>query len=486
MLEAVGSLVRKAEDGSLLQTLTKQAPTWLVQLPSLVKAEQRESLQREVLGSTHGRMVREICEALEAMCAKDPLIVVLEDLHWADTSTLDLISAFARRREPAKLLVIGTYRPVDVVLSQSPVKGLKHDLLIRRLCHEIALERLEESDVAEYLAHEFPNHHFPSGLAKLIHHNSGGNALFMATIVRDIEERGLIVRELEAWNLAAPVQEVYAGIPETLQQMLDLQFEQLSADEQRILQSGSVAGERFSIWAAAVMLEEPPTSIEKICEKLAQRQQFIRSVGIYQAADGNDSAHYEFRHALYRQALYRGLSSLNRSRLHRSLGERLMPICTAGKPELASEVALHFEEGRLYEQAARCLMLTATNSARRMAHRDSLRVLQRALELTHLMAADARAGLEIELLLRIGDAHYALGEMSASVLVCETAVTRAAEAGMRTSGVGGGLFPSNLQRVAKGRCGNVRFCAPNDLPPRQRRHSCTCVSRLCTGDSGPI
>src|SRR5436305_8202425 len=124
-------------------------------------------------------MVREFCEALEALTAKSPLIIILEDLHWADASTLDLISALARRREPAKLVVIGTYRPVDAILSEGPLKHLKEDLLVHHLCQEVAIERLEEFDVAEYLAREFAQNDFPTELASLIHHNSCGNALFM-------------------------------------------------------------------------------------------------------------------------------------------------------------------------------------------------------------------------------------------------------------------------------------------------------------------
>ena len=155
--------------------------------------------------------------------------------------------------------------------------------------------------------------------------------------------------------------------------MLEIQLEQLSPEDLRILQSGCIAGERFSVWAVAAMLDASPASIEEACDRLASRQQFIRSVGIHKAANGAPSAHYEFRHSLYRQALYRSLSGLNRSKLHRSLGERLMPICDAGKPELASELALHFEEGRDYERAARCLMLAAENTAKRFSHRDSIR-----------------------------------------------------------------------------------------------------------------
>src|SRR5258707_10528435 len=104
--------------------------------------EQRDWLQKEILGSTPGRMVREICHAFEVMAAQNPLVLILEALHWVDASTLDLISALARRRGPAKLVVVGTYRPADVIISQSPLKALKQDLLVHHLCHEITVERL--------------------------------------------------------------------------------------------------------------------------------------------------------------------------------------------------------------------------------------------------------------------------------------------------------------------------------------------------------
>lgn len=431
ILEALASLVSRVRDVSLADTLAKLAPTWLAQFPSLVKPEQRDWLQREILGSTRGRMVREICEALEALTAKTPLILILEDLHWADASTLDFISAFARRREPAKLLLIGTYRPVDVILSQSPLKAVKEDLLVHRLSQEVAVERLEDCDVEEYLTKEFANNDFPPQLANIIHHNSGGNALFMVTIVRDILKRGVIVQDRGKWTLTAPIHEIYPGIPETLQQVLNAQFEQLSPDEQRVLESGSVAGERFSVWAASGMLDSSPMLTEETCDKLARRQQFIRLVGLHQVANGTVSPHYEFRHSLYRQALYRRLSSLDRSRLHLSLAEHLMPFCAAGKRHLASDLALHFEEGRDYERAARCLMLTAENASSRFSHRISIQILRRALELVSGTAASTRSALEIQILQRIGGSHHVLGEMQDAAAAYESAADRAAAADLK-------------------------------------------------------
>jgi DNA-binding winged helix-turn-helix (wHTH) protein len=430
MLEALGSLLQNAESGSFIQVLAKRAPTWLVQFPALVKLEQKESLLREILGSTRERMVREICEALEIITAETPLMVVLEDLHWADPSTLDLISALARRRESARLLLVGTYRPVDVVLSQSPLKTLKQDLLVRNLCHEIALECLEESDVADYLARTFAPESIPSGFPNMIHHNSGGNPLFMIAIVQDMLNKGLIVEDQGKLILTVPIEEVYPGIPETLQQMLEIQLEHLSPEDRKILQSGSVAGERFSIWAASSMLDEPPASIESRCDWLAGRDRFIRSAGVHDAPNGSPSAHYEFRHSLYRQALYRSLSDLNRSELHLRLGQRLMPICTAGKPELASELASHFEAGRDYNWAAHFLMLAAENTQKRFSSHDSIQILRQALDLITGLGASTRIELAIQIHQRIGDAQFALGQMSASVESYETAAVLAGQAGL--------------------------------------------------------
>jgi predicted ATPase len=188
------------------------------------------------------RMLREICEALEALAAADAFVLILEDLHWSDRSTLDLLSALARRRSPAKLLVVGTYRSDEVAASASPLGGLKQDLVVHDLCQEIALERLRETEVADYLAAEFPGHRFPADLARLIRRRSDGNALFMATLVQDMVKRGAIARSGRSWELSAALDEVALVVPDTLRQLLALQFDALGPAEQQVLKAAGVAG----------------------------------------------------------------------------------------------------------------------------------------------------------------------------------------------------------------------------------------------------
>src|SRR5262249_7914646 len=339
----------------------------------------------------------------------------------------------ARRRGPAKLLVLGTYRPADVIISQSPLKALKQDLVIHNLSEEVSLERLDEVDVAKYIRGKFVDKDFPAGFASLIYRRSGGNALFMVTILQDIVEKGLLAQVEGKWTLAAPIETVAQSVPETLDQLIDAQFQQLNALEQRVLRSASVAGERFSAWAVSTAAEIDSGEIEDVCDGLVAKLQFIKRSGFKEQANGEISAHYEFRHSLYREVLYRRLSEGARSKLHLLLAQRLKSFCDPCEQELATELAVHFEGGRDYEQAIRHLILASENAAARFAYQHSLEILRPALGLGIKLSPPLRDKLEIELLESIGDAHFALGALVQSAQTYTTAAERARLAGLRTA-----------------------------------------------------
>src|SRR3984885_14178715 len=161
-LDALGQLCRGPQAGPIIQILATEAPTWLAQLPALLTREHRATLQREILGATRERMVREIGDALDSIAAERALLLLFEDLQWVDDSTVDLISALARRRTPAKLMLLATCRPLDAEPAGHSLKGLIPDLLVHRLCREIALAPLSEAEVEEYLAVQSPTGHPPA------------------------------------------------------------------------------------------------------------------------------------------------------------------------------------------------------------------------------------------------------------------------------------------------------------------------------------
>jgi DNA-binding winged helix-turn-helix (wHTH) protein/tetratricopeptide (TPR) repeat protein len=425
VLEAVGQLIRFANWPQIVEALSTRAPTWLIQFPSLLNPEQRAALQREIQGATRERMVREICEALEVLTVDHPLVLVLEDLHWVDPSTLDVIAALARRREAAKLLVLCTYRPSDIGVP-SGLKRLKSELLIHQLCSEVALETLDESAVAAYLRREFDGGNIPSELSRLVYRNSGGNPLFLTALVQELVNMQMVVRKDVDWVLTKPLSEIAQIVPETLRQMLEVQFVQLDVLEQDILRSASVAGERFSVWAIAATLEVDTDQIEDTCEKLADRLQFIRPLGIHELRGGEFSAHYEFRHALYRDLLYSELSDVAKSRLHRLLARKLESIDSPTNPEIASEIAMHYERGFDHENAIKFMIVAAGNAAYRFAYRDSIQILRNALELVHRVQLHNRSSLELRILELIGDTYYCTGLMFDSAATYQTQVDYAA------------------------------------------------------------
>ncbi len=401
VLEAIGRLCREHQE--LVDVLRAHAPMWLLQMPSLVSASDRELLSREVFGATRERMLREMSEALEAMAVEMPLVLILEDLHWSDYSTLDLISYLARQRQPAKLMLIGTYRPVELTVSGHPLKAVKRELLARQQCEELPLDYLNEDAVAKYLSIRFPTNRFPEELVGLIHERTEGNPLFMVNAVDYLEAEKLVGLSSQGWELLVAIENVQVGVPDSIRQMIEKQIEHLDANEQRTLEVASVAGTEFSTLAVAAGLEEDHEAIESQCDELARQRHFIQDCGIHVLPGGDAESRYGFIHALYQNVLYDRISPFRRVQLHRRIGEKGEALYGERASEISAELAMHFERGANYGQAAKYLQHAADNVLRRFAYHESVALSRRGLELIErLPDTPERAKQELGLHITLG------------------------------------------------------------------------------------
>jgi predicted ATPase len=142
LIDALVTRCRASDGEELLAATRVHAPTWLLQIPGSIDATEHAAFQHEVFGATRERMLREFCDLLEALSARRPWILVLEDLHWSDLATLDVLSRFARGTRKTSMLILGTYRAADNAVGGHPVRRLHQDLEIHGRCVEVRLNRL--------------------------------------------------------------------------------------------------------------------------------------------------------------------------------------------------------------------------------------------------------------------------------------------------------------------------------------------------------
>jgi predicted ATPase len=416
LLGALGQLCREAEGHAIPAVLRRYAPLWLAQLPGLVGELEQERLQRQLQGATPARMLRELAEALDVLAAERPLVLVLEDLHWSDTSTVEVLAYLAQRREPVRLLVLGTYRPVETMLREHPLRRTVQELCGRGQGAELRLECLPAEDVAAYMAGRLGGP-VAAQLAAYVHARTEGNALFMVNIVDHLVQQRLMVRREGQWALRAGADAKLANVPEGLQQFLVRRIEDLPPDARRALEATSVAGEAFAVAAVAAGAQCPVTEVDAVCEGLARQQHFIDDTGLTVWPDATSGGSYRFRHALYQQVLYEQVGTARRVQLHRRIGARLEAGYGARAGEIAAQLAVHFERGGEIRRAVHYWQQAGENAARRHAYHEAIDAFRKGLALLATLPEDPeRTQRELALQLTLGELWGAVkGRMAPEV-----------------------------------------------------------------------
>ena len=239
LLEALGRLGRGAYGAHLVELLRVHAPSWLVHLPALLPPDEHEALRRVAHQMSPVRMLRELAEVLEVFTAKYSLILVLEDLHWSDTATLEWLAYVARRRDPARLLVLGTYRPLEVIVHPHPLRTLITELRQQPQCAELVLDSLSAAAVAAYLQQRCGSIARLADLTHVLHQRTGGHPLFLVTLVDELMHQRILVAGEAAWDVRGDLDAVTEVVPTSVRQFIEQHVEQLSSEDQALLEAAS-------------------------------------------------------------------------------------------------------------------------------------------------------------------------------------------------------------------------------------------------------
>jgi DNA-binding winged helix-turn-helix (wHTH) protein/tetratricopeptide (TPR) repeat protein len=411
LLEALGHLVRAPGGAPLVALLRQQAPTWLVQMPWVLTDADREQFQYELQGTTRERMLRELAEVVETLTAKTPLLLVIEDLHWSDYATLDLVALLARRRAPAHLLILGTYRPIDVIVAGHPLQRVVQTLQQQESCQALWLEVLTAGEVAAYLHERFGAHQFPAELAQALHQRTEGLPLFVINMVEALLRQGA-VRQVEGRWVMPGGAEVALDVPDSLRHLIEQQFERLNTAEQQVLEAASVAGMVCTVAAVAAGLDTQENTVDDICAALARRGQFLETRGTERWPDGTLTACYRFLHSLYHDVLYHRTPLGRRQWLHQRIGEREEAGYGARAGERAVVLAGHFARGGEPRRTVHYLRQAGDNAFARSAYREAVACYESAIE-TVSQLPESRDTREqaIDLRLALRNVLWTLGEL---------------------------------------------------------------------------
>ena len=408
VLDALAELCRS--DSTAAALLRAVAPAWLVQLPWLSTAEERDALRRELAGVRPDRMLREMGEFFDRYTEHRPLLLVTEDLHWSDHATIQLIDHIARRRGGANLMWIGSFRLAEIVAGDHPLKATRNELRLHGLCEEVVLDEFSEQEVADYVAQRVPSVAGDEAFVRALHEHTDGLPLFVAYVMNEIAAR---TAQGDA-DAPASLLRGNMAMPESLAAVIDRYIDRLGLEQHALLSAAAVCGVEFRARTVAYALDRDAAAVDEKCGQLAHEQLWLvapRSEG------GSDATElpYSFRHALVRQLLYDRIGPLARAELHLKVGRALERERAAGVPVSPAELATHFERGHEPMTGLRYYAEAAEAALRHLSPAQCMSLSERGLNLLDQAPVGIeRHALEITLSMLEGEAADHLSGVASS------------------------------------------------------------------------
>jgi eukaryotic-like serine/threonine-protein kinase len=348
------------------------------------------------------RLYQALAGFLRNASAVQPLLLVLEDLHWADRGTLDLLVYLARQLAGSRLLIVGNYRDVEVDRSH-PLSGTLGELRRGSAFLRIPLRGLTADEVQRMMS-AIVSQDVTWSLAEAVHRQTEGNPLFVQEVLRYLAEEGLVHRQDGRWQRTgtAPLE---LQIPEGLRDVIGKRLSRLPAECNRILAIAAVIGRDFELRTLQAVSGLDEEAL------VAALEEAVR-VGVLEDQSRAGILRFRFAHAFFRQTLYEELFSARRLRLHQQVARALEHQFASRLEEHAAELVEHFAQSTDPDdlrKAVRYGELAAHRASSVYAYGEAARLLEQTIQAQEILDPDDRAK-RCDLLLELGEALGPAGE----------------------------------------------------------------------------
>ena len=371
VLEALDTLLSGAWSREMAELMKLVAPTWYVRVAPLWASADAgfASIVMEARVASRERMKREMASFLEELSRIVPVILFIDDLHWADASTVDLLAFLSRKLAGMRLYVVAAYRPADLKLAEHPFIAMQQEMKRHNLCMEIPVGLLARADIENYLRLELAPRPLPEAFVEFVQQRTEGNPLFMTELVRHLRERS----SLDSLDV------LKRDLPDSVRSMIQRRIGHLNQEEMALLAVASIQGQEFDSRIVADVLDDDAAAVEDRLQRLDHVHAFVRSLHDKSLPDGSLSIAYGFAHALYQEAIDEILTVSRRAALSQASAEALLKRHSASLPPVASRLAILFEGGRDYERAADFFIMAAANAAQLFANEEAVSLSRRAI-----------------------------------------------------------------------------------------------------------
>ncbi|MFQ5856471.1 MAG: BREX system ATP-binding domain-containing protein [Anaerolineae bacterium] len=445
-------------------TFVAERVGWLDRLERQVTVAQAASVNGSS-GVEQEHIFEQYTNVLESLADHRPIVLILDDLQWADAASISLLFRLGRRVGDSRILIIGTYRPNDVALGRPSMRpggeSERHPLLpvvneLRRYSGNIGLEldgglSLSDRDpeqrrqrayefVSAYVDAAYSPHSLDEHIIGLIAERTGGHPLFTIELLRSLEERGWLTCQppgVPPASVATPHRADVEGVwmcpltieldslPPRMEAVVAERIDRLADEQRRILTVASVEGDEFTAQVVAQVEGLSDLALVQIIEEeLQKRHQLVQELGL-RRLNGRVLFLYQFRHRPFQQYLYDQLGVGQRVLLHNAVGEALENIYGDNIHNLEVTLAHHFLAAGNDAKALKYLVAAGDHAWGHHANHEALAHYTKALEVAGRLGDAVDPEMLERLHMRRAQVHGWLGQVDEAVIDYEHALEMA-------------------------------------------------------------
>ena len=371
---------------------------WLPRLKKLVERKASipadSTLQQSNLFEQYTRM-------LQTLARGNPLLLLVDDLQWADAGSIGLLFHLGRRLDGHRILVVGSYRPGET--EQSQEEGRHFASVVNELTRisgeaEVPVGEVEDRDFVDAYLDAEPNDLGVAFRNTLFRHTRG-HALFTIELLRSMQEQSMLVRNDKGRWVEGPALN-WEALPARVDAVIEERIGRLSKEHRDLLTLASVEGDEFTaeVLAAAQKMEVRDV-VHVLSGELDKRHHLVSAGGIRRAGEQRLSC-YRFQHTLFQRRLYSSLDEIERSHLHEQVGTILESLYGQHAEEIAVRLARHFQEAGMVSKAIDYLFQAGRKAVRVSANQEAIAHFNRALELLRTMP-ESQECVSLELSLQL-------------------------------------------------------------------------------------